>query len=345
MSSRVAVSAVLLLFVLPWTAATVAFDVLAISGMVRQVQSAGWPSVQGTITRSEVETVRSSKSTTHGLKVAYTYSVDGQRYEGSQYRSTSWRSGDREYAEGLVARFPAGATVPVYYRPGQPSEAVLQPGLEGSELFLLMLLLPFNLVALFLGALVVRTWRPEPPLLATFFREDGSECVTLGAPSPAGSVLLALGGSALVCVVLGGATVGFSPPLLVAVGAWGAVIASGMFAGLRTRARVRSGYYDVRLHTEARSLSLPPVSGRKRRLDVRWSDVRSLRVEHRVRTRRGRKLTWYHPTLELAAPGGQVRQEVIAAFGSQEQAEAMARWLHSYLRCGHEATQGERRSA
>ncbi|SEK38054.1 Protein of unknown function [Stigmatella aurantiaca] len=343
MFSRVASSAVLLVFVLPWTAITGAADYFAISSMARQVQSANWPSVQGTLIRSEVEAVRSNKSTTYGLKVAYTYSVDGQRYEGSRYRFAAWRSGDAGYAEELVVRYPLGTSIPVYYRPGQPSEAVLQAGLGSSELFLLMVLLPFNLVALWLGAMVGWAWKPEPPLLSTFFREDGSECVTLDEQWTAAWVFLAMGSSALACVVLGGLAGGFNAPLPVGVGAWGAVIACGVLAGLWSRARRKAGHYDLRLHTQTRSLSLPPFSGRKHRLDVRWRDVRSLRVEPQVRTPQG-QVTRYHLTLERALSGGGVSQEAIASFIRQEQAEALARWLRTHLKVG-EAAPGEQRSA
>lgn len=343
MLSRVVSSAVLLLFVLPWTAGTVAMDYFAVSSTAQQVQSASWPSVQGTITRSEVEAVRSNKSTTYGLKVAYTYSVDGKRYEGSKYRSSAWRSGDAGFAEELVARYPLGARIPVYYRPGQPSEAMLQVGMGSAELFLLMVLLPFNLVALWLGAMVGWVWKPEPPLLSTFFREDGSECVTLDGQWTAAWVFLALGGSALVFAVLGGLMGGFNAPLPVGVGAWGAVIACGVLAGLWSRARRKAGHYDLRLHPQARSLSLPPFSGRKHRLDVRWRDVRALRVEPQVRTSKGKQVTRYELTLELATSGGG-RQEAIASFSRQEQAEALSRWLRTHLKVGESAPE-EQRSA
>ncbi|WP_375761001.1 DUF3592 domain-containing protein [Corallococcus exercitus] len=343
MSSRVGASLGLLVFLLPWTAMTVAIDVLVCSDMVRQVQAESWPTVQGTITRSEVEMVR-SKGIKYAPKLAYTYSVDGQPYEGSKYRFASFRSDDPRYAEDAVARYPLGASVPVHYRPGQPSEAVLQPGLMSLELFLLMILMPFNLVALWLGTMVVQSWKPQPPLLSTFFREDGSECVTLDGPWPSTRVFLALGCAALGCFVLGAATGALTAPLPVGVGAWGIIIACGVFAGRWSRSRLKSGHYDLRLHAQARSLSLPPFSRRRQRLDVRWRDVRSLRVETQVRQHKGRPVTRYQLTLERSSADGGVRQEDIAGFSRQEQAEALAHWLRTHLKVG-EAVSGERRSA
>lgn len=176
--------------------------------------------MQGTITRSEVEAVR-SKGITYSFKVAYTYSVDGQPYEGSKHRSSSWRTSEPGDAEERVARYPLGTRVPVYYQPGQPSEAMLQPGLGSS---------------------------------------------------------------------------------------------------------------DLCLHAQTRSLSLPPFSGRKHRLDVRWRDVQSLRVEPRVRVHHRKQVTRYPLTLGLSTADGEVRQEPIADFARQEQAEAMADWLRTHLK-------------
>lgn len=341
---RVVSSAVLLAFVALWTSITVAADYFTVSSMVLQMQMESWPSVQGTITRSEVDAVRSNKTTTYGLKVAYTYSVDGQQYEGSKARPSMWRTGDRGFAEELVARYPLGATIPVYYRPGQPSEAVLETGMDGSQLFTLMLLMPFNLVMLWLGTLVVGAWKPEPPLLSTFFREDGSEYVTLEGPWTATWVSLVLVGTSLACVALAGLTVGLHAPLPVAVGAWGVVIVSGVLVGRWSHARVKAGHYDLRLHPQERSLSLPPFSERKHRLAVQWRDVRSLRVEPQAPTRKGGQVSRYHLTLELSTADGGGRQEAIAGFPRQEQAEALAGWLRTRLELGA-VVPGERSTA
>jgi hypothetical protein len=207
-----------------------------------------------------------------------------------------------------------------------------------AKLFLLMALLPFNLTMLWLFGMLGRAFKPEPPLLSTFPREDGSECVKLGGLGTAAWVFLALGGSALAfAAMLGGLTGGFNAPLPVGVGAWGAIIACGVFAGRWSHARQKAGYHDLRLHAEARTLSLPPISTRKHRLDMRWSNVRSLRVDPHIRTRRGRPYTLHQLTLELFTADGGVRQETIAIFDRQEQAEVLAHWLRTRLEVGKTA--------
>ncbi|NTX07360.1 DUF3592 domain-containing protein [Myxococcus sp. CA040A] len=345
MSVRVGSPLLMIAVVLPVTALVGALDFFAISTMVRQAQVASWPSVQGTITRSEVAMVHTSKGSRRELKLAYTYSVDGQPYEGGKHRFTAGSSGVRRYAEEQVARYPLGASVPVYYRPGQPSEAVLQAGMDSSELFMLMGAMPFNLVMFWLWVVVRWTPKKEEPFgLSTFIREDGSECVTLDGPRPAMRVSLALVGASLACFALGAFMGGFTAPLPVGVGTWGVIIACGVLAGRWARERLKSGHHDLRLHTQSRSLSLPPFSERKHRLDVRWRDVRSLRVEPQFRTPKREQVSSYHLTLRLSTADGEARQEAIAGFPQQEQADALARWLRTHLQVG-EGTPEELRSA
>ncbi|WP_255203127.1 DUF3592 domain-containing protein [Myxococcus sp. AM011] len=73
-----------------------------------------------------------------------------------------------------MKRYPVGASVPVYYRPGQSSEAVLEVGLDSSELFVLLGLMPFNLIALWLCALMMWPSKPEPSCLPSSGRRAAS---------------------------------------------------------------------------------------------------------------------------------------------------------------------------
>ncbi|NPD22518.1 DUF3592 domain-containing protein [Corallococcus exiguus] len=345
MSSRATSSALWLLLLLPLTAGMLTVDFFVVSTAVLQAQSASWPTVQGTITWSEVETARSNKSTTYRLKLAYTYSVDGQSHEGGKRRLYAWSTGDLEPVEALVTRYPVGATIPVYYRPAQPSEAVLQPGPGSAELFMLMFLLPFNLLTIWTWIVASRNWRPEPPLVPTFFREDGSECVTLTELGTTFWVFLALGGSAFLCgVFLGGVAGGHNAPVLAGIGAWGLVIACGVVTGRVSSAWRKAGRFDLRLHVQARTLSLPAGSGRKHRLDLRWRDVRAIRVDPPVRGNQRGSVNRYPLTLDHVTAEGESRPEIIAYFLREEQAEAMAHWLRTHLDVG-EAAPEERRAA
>ncbi len=342
MSSRVVSTALWLLVLVPITGGALAMDFFVLSSVALQTGSASWPTAQGTITRSEVETVGANKNTRYRPLVAYTYSVEGQPHEGDKHRVSSWSGGELEAAEAMVARYPVGASIPVYYRPSEPSTAVLMPGARSGELFLLLMLLPFNLAALALFVIVARVWRPKPPLVSPFFREDGSECVTLDVMGTDAWVGLAVGGAAFAGVVLGGVTGANSAPLFVGVGAWAAVIACGVFAGRWAHTRRKSGHHDLRIDPRTRSLSLPPIAGRRRRFDVRWSDVCSLHVGAPVRGNQRGSETHYPLLLEYVDADGERREEVIARCTRQGQAEAMEHWLRTRLELDEEAPAGRR---
>ncbi|WP_141326002.1 DUF3592 domain-containing protein [Myxococcus sp. AB025B] len=337
-SSRVGSAVVLLVVVSLWWALTGFADHLVGSNVRRQIQSASWPTVQGTITASEVESVRRARSTTHGLKLTYTYFVDGQQHEGHNHRVMNPRSGRLEEAQALAAQYPVGARVTVHHAPGDPSRAVLQAGLGGAELVLL-LLLPFNLVALWLLKPLVQAFKPEPPLLSPFAREDGSECVHLDAPGTATSAAITMAAAALLCFVFTSILAGGNPPLPAGVAAWGVVIACGLFVGRHVHARKKAGHYEVRLHRREQSLSLPPIPGRKARLDVRWKDVLSLRVESQASAK---NKTRYRATLEIATADGTARREAVCGDTGKDRAEALARWLRKDLQVGEVALQALR---
>lgn len=95
---------------------------------------AQWPSVSGKIVTSEVTTA--TTRTKYGLRttlvadIKYAYSVSGENYQGLHLRllpMLHMKPGGTP--EELVAEYPVGRTVEVYYDPSDPSAAVLIPTL------------------------------------------------------------------------------------------------------------------------------------------------------------------------------------------------------------------------
>jgi hypothetical protein len=84
-----------------------------------------WPSTMGTVLMSTLERRYSSDSgSTDYPVVQYSYQVSGQTYQ-----STKLAPGPEVGGTGagkVVARYPAGAQVMVFYNPENPSEAVLE---------------------------------------------------------------------------------------------------------------------------------------------------------------------------------------------------------------------------
>jgi hypothetical protein len=98
----------------------------------RMLASARWPSVDGVITASKVETFASDSGARRYIPtVAYTYAFDGRVLEGREIRIGGFITTE-DVAEKVTGEYRAGANVKVYVDPADPSRAVLQPGLPGS---------------------------------------------------------------------------------------------------------------------------------------------------------------------------------------------------------------------
>ncbi len=99
------------------------------------IDTSRWPSVDGTIVDSQVQSVTSHDRDTHRtkvdyiIKVRYEYLVGGQRYEGSA-RNLTWDPvaksfSQREMELERTVKYPVGGRLPVHYDPRKPSRAVL----------------------------------------------------------------------------------------------------------------------------------------------------------------------------------------------------------------------------
>jgi len=102
----------------------------------REHESVRWPTVMGRITRSMVsEQIEEDRNSSYGRQVVkYVPAIQfGYRIGGRDYFSSTRKWGwdelypDRERPEAIVAQYPKGASVPVYYNPAEPENAVLEP--------------------------------------------------------------------------------------------------------------------------------------------------------------------------------------------------------------------------
>lgn len=85
-----------------------------------------WPSTLGTVNASYLERRSSSSDSgsTNYPVVQYSYQVGGQAYQGAKLAPGPEVGGTG--AGKVVARYPAGAQVMVFYNPQNPSDAVLE---------------------------------------------------------------------------------------------------------------------------------------------------------------------------------------------------------------------------
>ena len=116
-------------------------------------ESNSWPSVTGSVTASELfrsGPVRTGSVTVGRAdiwaKVSYRYTVQDRDYESDRITFTNLSSGSRR-SQRAVDRYPVGQEVEVFYKPADPSKAVLEPGGQaGSPSFSLGLALPGLLI-------------------------------------------------------------------------------------------------------------------------------------------------------------------------------------------------------
>ncbi len=107
--------------------------VFGVRGLLRARASAGWPHVEGEVVSSSVETHRGSgrnSSTTYHAEVHYTYEVNGRTYDGNRVAYGDYGSSSPSHARRIVNRYPAGTEVTVHYRPDDPEQCVLEPGMK-----------------------------------------------------------------------------------------------------------------------------------------------------------------------------------------------------------------------
>jgi hypothetical protein len=93
------------------------------------LQSVEWPQVPGVVLSSEIESTRQKGKLKYWAAVSYEFEVKGEKYSGSTISFDSHRSSQRHDFEKVIAKYPVGKEVPVYYDANKPENNVLQPGI------------------------------------------------------------------------------------------------------------------------------------------------------------------------------------------------------------------------
>jgi hypothetical protein len=93
---------------------------------LRQVRdSRDWPQIDGRVTLSNVDRGQ-GESSPH---VVYTYTVAGTLYTSSQISFDIFdKPGGQGRIESIIARYPVGKQVTVYYKPNEAGISILEPG-------------------------------------------------------------------------------------------------------------------------------------------------------------------------------------------------------------------------
>ncbi len=112
-----------------------------------------WPTVTGTVTESRVSYSAPyddpDYSHAYSPVVRYEYTVEGVTYKSAEFGDRD--PGLEDWARAVVARYPVGEPVTVYYDPASPRFSALEPGRGPSPWGKLAL----GLVGLLTGAVMV----------------------------------------------------------------------------------------------------------------------------------------------------------------------------------------------
>jgi hypothetical protein len=106
-----------------------------------------WPSTEGVVRDTEVVETFCAQNSNKVFQpvVKYEYLVNERRHTGKRIKIVDIASGSK-YAHRVVASYPVGAKITVYYNPNSPEEAVLRRGNDGNTIGIPFLGLFFVLV-------------------------------------------------------------------------------------------------------------------------------------------------------------------------------------------------------
>jgi len=134
-----------------WCGLTSVFVAIALVSILKHRDAERrFRSTTGTVLASKVRKHPgdSDSGPTYEPLVKYRYTVDGKTYTSMRYAYGMGSSSDTGYARSVVADYPKGKEVTVYYDPDKPSEAVLHLKVHGMHYFLLLFTQPFIVVGL-----------------------------------------------------------------------------------------------------------------------------------------------------------------------------------------------------
>ena len=130
-----------------FTVAVWNLDRSLIQPVVKGLRAADYPVVMGVLDRCQIPSA--PEDVNPEVDFSYHYQVRGTLYHGKRYRYQVFGySSDNQWALDLAAAHPPPSPIAVHYNPEDAGDAVLKTGLEGGDLLLLLLLLPFNAGAL-----------------------------------------------------------------------------------------------------------------------------------------------------------------------------------------------------
>jgi hypothetical protein len=329
---------ILAVFGLAWSGGVLTFDVVEFSGIYHQLAALSYATTPGRVISSEVKVIRSkrkSERNAYSPNIRFSYEVDGKPYEGNRYRYGQMATADKSAAL-TVAQYPAGAAVTVYYRPSDPNESLLRPGVMGCDLFVLLFMLPFNVVMLFIwwafgNQLILR--RVKRTAGGARVVDDGFQVrvrLAVFTPVMAAAVTTCVLGFCAIFIVL--LTVGSNPSLEFMFGVWCTLLVAGLLAGIKRAMRLAAGDLDLVIDNMEKTVRLPRGMGRKDVVTVPIANITGVGVETTSKQGAEGETTYrYAPTIFYSTSDGSKFKVPLVEWFDESRARDLASWIGERL--------------
>lgn len=321
---------------LVWTAPTLFVDYFVASAAIRHYGEIDFPKTEGQIAASELEPNTGGGEAGYRRKIVYQYRVEGHDYEGNRIRFDEDSSDSLSEAREIVGAYPVGLAVDVFYDPNDPSQSALTTGLGGADLMWAMLLLPFNLFAVWLWTVVGRTAHRrfvKPPAGGASISCDGFKTrVRLSGASALATGAIHSSGAAWITAILLILAKGIDPPFSLVAALWLVVAAEGLRAYIVRRGTFGRKNRVLVIDESRRELLLPKMYGRKDVLLIPFDKMTGLEVKIvEKEDSDGLAYVRFAPSLTFTSGDGSHRRAKVVEWWNRADAYEFASWLRERL--------------
>jgi len=315
-----------------WSSVVFLADVSLAIGAARQLHTRTYATTSAEVIPGPPTNLRYRNTILRGPTLAYSYVVGGETFQGHRVRAlpTSPR------AESAAAGAHVGERVAVFYAPENPRDAVLRPGLDAGDVFLVLFLLPFNAVALALLRAARRAARRSSPRDTT----GGLRVVEVGWSTrvlpeiygPAATAILWGGIVSFLLAVAGDYFFGFDPPARIAAADVAGVLAVAAIAYLDAAARRRVGAGELVIDGNARTIRFPLDQRGAFTEPIPWSAIEAVKVETKmVAWSTGTSGYYWVSAIRSERPRLRVRSTI---WTDKDAAERFRGWLEAHIGLG-----------
>lgn len=331
LKAKLGIGCFVVVFATIWIGVTSVFNVSIARGVWRSFDAERrFLITNGIVSSSKLKSDSDSDGTTYRPIVTYSYTVGTASYVGTKLRAHDVATSSRDRAMRILAPLRQGATVRVYYDPRNPATSLLDPKLDGAQLFMIVFITPFNMISLMAIAACVQGWRqrgkPKPQAGVPHVDEGSRVRLHLAEVSP---IYVYLGG-VLVVSFLSIFIVGFAtkmdPSPMEAMLTIALMVALPIGGAMWYAMRRGAGKYDLVIE-HGGELVLPVGLAKKHGERIARREIRAIDVRHTHEESDGSTTDWHTPTLVLHGQS----DVPIKKWQDQDKAERFAAFLRREL--------------